>query len=52
FKYIAVVINYFIKIKYYILIVGLIVKELVEYFIKKVYSIYSLLDSIVSNYNI
>ncbi|EGO52855.1 hypothetical protein NEUTE1DRAFT_52909, partial [Neurospora tetrasperma FGSC 2508] len=51
FKYIIIIINRLTKIKYYIPTVNLIVKKLIEYFIKKIYSIYNLPDSIVSNYN-
>ncbi|EGO55510.1 hypothetical protein NEUTE1DRAFT_47234, partial [Neurospora tetrasperma FGSC 2508] len=46
---IVIVIDRLTKIRYYIPTVGLTVEELAEYFIKKVYSIYGLLDSIISN---
>ena len=38
------------KIRYFILIEGFIVEELVERFIERVYNLYGLLDSIVFNY--
>ncbi|EGZ69828.1 hypothetical protein NEUTE2DRAFT_72815, partial [Neurospora tetrasperma FGSC 2509] len=52
FKYITIIINYFTKIRYYIPTVNLIVKELIDRFIKRIYNIYSLPDSIISNRNI
>ncbi|EGZ69824.1 hypothetical protein NEUTE2DRAFT_72064, partial [Neurospora tetrasperma FGSC 2509] len=51
FKYIIIVVDHLTKIKYYIPTVGLIIEDLAERFIKKVYSIYNLPDFIISNYN-
>ncbi|EGZ73374.1 hypothetical protein NEUTE2DRAFT_62164, partial [Neurospora tetrasperma FGSC 2509] len=49
FKYITIIINYLMKIKYYIPTIGLTVKELAERFIKRIYNIYNLSNSIVFN---
>ncbi|EGO61701.1 hypothetical protein NEUTE1DRAFT_34759, partial [Neurospora tetrasperma FGSC 2508] len=44
-----IIIDRFIKIQYYIPIITLEAEELVNYFINRIYYIYSLLDSILSN---
>lgn len=49
YKYITIMIDRLTKIKYYILIEILEMDEFVEQFIEKIYSIYKLLDSIISN---
>ncbi|EGZ77671.1 hypothetical protein NEUTE2DRAFT_50061, partial [Neurospora tetrasperma FGSC 2509] len=47
YKYILVVVNKFRKMQYFILVEGLLIKELVEKFIDCIYTFYSLLDIIV-----
>ncbi|EGZ69266.1 hypothetical protein NEUTE2DRAFT_70721, partial [Neurospora tetrasperma FGSC 2509] len=52
YEYILVVVNRFIKIRYFIPIEGLLIKELVEKFIDYIYTLYSLLNTIISNKSI
>ncbi|EGZ72468.1 hypothetical protein NEUTE2DRAFT_63876, partial [Neurospora tetrasperma FGSC 2509] len=49
YRYITIVINYLIKIRYYILIETLETDEFVEKFIERIYNIYELPNNIVSN---
>lgn len=49
YRYIAVIIDRLTKIKYYIPIETLEIKEFVKRFIEKIYNIYNLLDSIISD---
>lgn len=49
YKYIAVIIDRLIKIRYYIPIEILKIEELVKRVIKKIYSIYGLLNNIISD---
>ncbi|EGZ77661.1 hypothetical protein NEUTE2DRAFT_52534, partial [Neurospora tetrasperma FGSC 2509] len=51
FKYIAVVVNYFTKIQYYITTEIIKVEELADRFINRIYALYNLFNIIVSDYN-
>ena len=49
YRYIFIIINRLIKIKYFISITGLDIKELIKVFIYTIYKLYGALNTIISN---
>ncbi|EGZ70209.1 hypothetical protein NEUTE2DRAFT_68127, partial [Neurospora tetrasperma FGSC 2509] len=52
YKYILIIVNMLIKIQYFIPVEGLLIGELVEKFIDRIYTLYSLLNTIIFNRSI
>ncbi|EGZ76368.1 hypothetical protein NEUTE2DRAFT_49542, partial [Neurospora tetrasperma FGSC 2509] len=51
FKHIAVIVNRLTKIQYYIATETIEIKELADYFINRIYTLYNLSNTIISDYS-